>query len=282
VKPAATPATRANTAAQSGFTPAAARPATELTGVSARVPGPVAPTSREGQAAIQATLSHINQQMQTAEASVRGGSSRPAFEASQAFNPKSIERDELGMTHVRMDRMHEGVKVFGEQVIGHMGTDGKFDSLTGDTELIPDGLGKQEPKISAKDALAVAQKDFAGKTDRKPTVERVIYKDAEGKYHSAYRAELTNTSSKDDRPRRMNYLIDANSGKLLEKYNQMGGIELDAKARTEPKTVTGSATPNAEIKDLSTTSSSITLDEAKQQLHSREDEFEFSGKPRQV
>jgi Zn-dependent metalloprotease len=260
VKPAATPSARATTS-QSGFTPAAARPATELTGASARTPGPVAPTSRDGQAAIQATLSAINAQMQTAEASVRGGSSRPSFDASQAFAPKSVERDSLGMTHVRMDRMHEGVKVFGEQVIGHMGADGKFDSLTGDTSVIPEGLGKQQPQLSAKDALAIAQKEFGSKTDRKPTVERVIYKDAEGNYHSAYRAELTNTSSKDERPRRMNYLIDANSGKLLEKYNQMGGIELDAKADTEPKKVTGSATPNAEIKDLSTTTSKITLGE---------------------
>jgi bacillolysin len=254
---AAAPAARAtNTVAQSGFTPAQGRPAAELTGASARVPGPVSPTSRDGQAAIQATLSHINQQVRTSESLIASN-----FEAANAFAPKSIERDSLGMTHVRMDRMHEGVKVFGEQVIGHMAADGKFDSLTGDTSIIPDGLGRQEPTLSSKEALAIAQKEFAGKTDRPPTVERVIYKDAEGKYHSAYRAELTNTSSMDQRPQRMNYLIDANSGKLLEKYNQMGGIELDAKARTEPKVVTGSATPNAAIADNSTTTSKITLGE---------------------
>ncbi|MDY7226850.1 M4 family metallopeptidase [Hyalangium rubrum] len=245
---------------QSGFTPAASRPTTNLTGVTGRTPGPVAPTSVEGQAAIQATLSHINQQMNTAE-SLRGGSPAPAFDASKAFSPKSVERDELGMTHVRMDRMHEGVKVFGEQVIGHMGADGKFDSLTGDTTTIPAGLGKQEPKLSSQDALAIAQKEFAGQTDRKPTVERVVYKDAQGQYHSAYRAELTNTSSKEDRPRRMNYLIDANTGKMFESYNQMGGIELDRKPRSEPKTVTGSATPNAAITDLGTTTSKISLGE---------------------
>jgi Zn-dependent metalloprotease len=257
-KPTATPAAaaRANTVAQSGFTPAAARPATDLTGGAARTPGPLSPTSLEGQAAIKATLNHINEQVKTSESLIASN-----FDAAQAFSPKSIERDELGMTHVRMDRMHEGVKVFGEQVIGHMGADGKFDSLTGDTSLIPAGLGKQEPKLSAKEALAIAQKEFAGKTDRKPTVERVIYKDANGQYHSAYRAELTNTSAKDERPRRMNYLIDANTGKVFEKYNQMGGIELDAKANLEPKTVTGTATPNAEIKDLSTTTSKLTLSE---------------------
>jgi len=255
--PAAPAAARAtNTVAQSGFTPAAARPATDLTGGAVRVPGPVSPTSRDGQAAIQATLNHINEAVRTNE-SLRAST----FDAAQAFSPKTIERDSLGMTHVRMDRMHEGVKVFGEQVIGHLDANGKLDSLTGDTSIVPDGLGKQEPKLSAKDALAIAQKEFGIKTDRPPTLERVIYKDAQGQYHSAYRAELMNTTAKDQRPQRMNYLIDANTGALFEKYNQMGGIELDAKANLEPKTVSGTATPKAEIKDLATTTSKITLGE---------------------
>jgi bacillolysin len=263
VKSAAVEKPRTSATEQSGFTAATRRAPTDLTGASARevpVPGPLSANSREGQAAIQATLSYINQQVKTAE-SLRGGAPGSSFDAAQAFNPRSIERDDLGMTHVRMDRMHEGVKVFGEQTIGHLGADGKFDSLTGDVSTIPAGLGKAQPKLSEKEALAIAKKEFAGQTDRKPTVERVIYKDAQGQYHSAYRVELTNTTAKDQRPQRMNYLIDANNGKLFEKYNQIGGIELDAKARTEPKTVTGSATPNAEIKDLSTTSSKITLGE---------------------
>jgi bacillolysin len=262
-KSAAVERPRAAAVEQSGFTPATRRAPTELTGASARevpVPGPLSTKSREGQAAIQATLSHINQQMQTAE-SLRGGAPGSTFDAAKAFNPRSIERDELGMTHVRMDRMHEGVKVFGEQTIGHLDADGKLASLTGDISAIPEGLGKAEPKLSAKEALALARKEFAGQTDRKPTVERVLYKDAQGQYHSAYRVELTNTTDQEQRPRRMNYLIDANNGKLFEKYNQIGGIELDAPARTEPKTVTGSATPNAPIHDLQTTTSKITLAE---------------------
>ncbi len=67
------------------------------------------------------------------------------------------------MTHVRMDRMHEGVKVFGEQVIGHL--DAPTASSTASpasTSLIPAGLGTQEPKLSSKDALAIAQKEFGG------------------------------------------------------------------------------------------------------------------------
>ncbi|WP_225413323.1 M4 family metallopeptidase [Stigmatella hybrida] len=221
---------------QSSFTPARRAP-TELTGASARetpIPGPVAVNSREGQAAVQSTLSFISQQKSPPGASLIG----PRFDASKAFTPRAIERDELGMTHVRMDRVHEGVKVFGEQVIGHLDADGKFAGLTGETSSLPTGLGTTQPKLTEKDALAIAQKQFGGPADRAPQVERVLYQDAKGEYQSAYRVELSNLGG-DAQPRRMNYLLDANSGKLFESFNQLGGIE-------RPHAQPGTSTPKAE------------------------------------
>jgi bacillolysin len=253
--PAAAPARAQPSVEQSGFTQARRSGPTELTGTAARavpLPGPVSPSSREGQAAVQTSLDYLNKQ---AGQTLRG----PAFDASKAFTPRTIERDELGMTHVRLDRMHEGTKVFGEQVISHLDREGTVDSVTGNAAEIPAGLGSKETKLSSKDALAIAQKDFAGKTDRKPTAEKVVFQDAEGKYHTGYHVELTNTTNKDARPQRQNYLIDGDTGKVHEKWNQMGGIEIPEKNVTEPTPVTGSATPNAEIKDLATTSSKITL-----------------------
>ncbi|SET88225.1 M4 family metallopeptidase [Stigmatella erecta] len=221
---------------QSSFTPARRAP-TELTGASARetpIPGPVAVNSREGQAAVQSTLNFISQQKSPPGASLIG----PRFDASQSFTPRAIERDELGMTHVRMDRVHEGVKVFGEQVIGHLDADGKFAGLTGETSSLPTGLGTTQPKLTGKDALAIAQKQFGGQTDRAPQVERVLYQDAKGEYQSAYRVELANLGG-NEQPRRMNYLLDANSGKLFESFNQLGGIE-------RPKPQAGTSTPKTE------------------------------------
>jgi Zn-dependent metalloprotease len=267
VKPAATPAAPAtpaaaapratSTAAQSAFTETRKGP-TELTGESARpMRGPVSPASAEGQAAVKATVEFLNQQAGASESLMKGG--RP--DAAQSLTPRTIEKDELGMTHVRMDRTHEGVKVFGEQIIGHLDREGKMDSVTGNMSVIPEGLGKKETKLSAKDAVAAAHKDFVGKTDRPPTAEKVIFQDAEGNYRTGYHVELTNTTSKDQPPRRMNYLIDGETGKAVEKWNQMGGIEIPEKLAVDPKTVSGTATPNAPIKDLSTTTSEITLSE---------------------
>ncbi|HLL54836.1 MAG TPA: PepSY domain-containing protein, partial [Myxococcaceae bacterium] len=215
-------------------------------------PGPVSVDSREGQAALQKSFDFING---------RGTSGRgfAGPSAAETFAPRSIERDELGMMHVRLDRTHEGVKVFGEQVITHLDAEGKVSSMTGETAPLNKGLGSDPTKLSEKQALAIAQKEFAGKTDRAPTVERVVFQDKNGEYKAAFRVELTNTTSA-DAPKRMNYMVDANSGKVLDQWNQMGGIELDrapANTNAEPVTVTASTSPNAAIADKSTTTTTL-------------------------
>jgi bacillolysin len=186
-------------------------------------PGPVAIGSAAGQAAIQKTVDFLQHQGPAASArGLMGGSGVTASD----FAPRSVERDDLGMTHVRMDRVSEGTRVFGEQVVGHITPDGKTDSVTGDVAAIPAGLGSEPTKLSAEQALAVAQQDFAGRTDRQPTSERVIFKGDDGQYRAAYHVQLSNTTDigEGKEPRRMNYLVDANSGELLEKYDQLGGF----------------------------------------------------------
>jgi len=185
--------------------------------------GPVALDSEASKAAIQTTVDFLQKQGAPTVSQLLAG--KPGVNSAD-FAPRAVEQDDLGMTHVRMDRKSEGVRVFGEQVVSHLTADGKVDSVTGDVATIPAGLGKGSTKLSEKDALAVAQKEFGGATDRKPVTERVIFKDASGEYRAAYHVQLSNTTDvgpgKD--PRRMNYLVDANSGKVLEQYNQMGGV----------------------------------------------------------
>ncbi|WP_338868938.1 M4 family metallopeptidase [Myxococcus stipitatus] len=206
--------------------PAQAKPATTLTPPVKS--GPVALESTASKEAIQTTVDFLQKQNTPTVSQLMAGRSSVVNRAD--FAPRAVEKDDLGMTHVRMDRMSEGVRVFGEQVVSHLGKDGKVDSVTGDVATVPTGLGKSPTKLSAQDALAVAQKDFAGKTDREPTTERVIFKGADGQYRAAFHVQLANTTDvgqgKD--PRRMNYLVDAQTGQMLEKYNQMGGVAHDA------------------------------------------------------
>ncbi|WP_426751053.1 M4 family metallopeptidase [Myxococcus sp. Y35] len=240
--------------------------------------------SREAQTAIQTSLAHL---APTTQASIRnpgviGGVQFPAY------TPKSVERDSLGMTHVRLDRQHEGVKVFGEQVVTHLDQQGKVKSVTGDQSDIPAGLGKEKPAVSHSQALEIALKEFDGKPDRQPHSERVIYKDISGEYHSAYRVEVTNVDGTDN-PRKMNYLVDANTGKVFEQFNAIDGYARQHGAAhghshahgadhadhahahgadhadhahgaaATPAEIKATATPKAAIADLATVTSKITV-----------------------
>jgi bacillolysin len=225
----------------------AARPAVALSApalASAASTGPLSLDSQEAQGAIQKSLDFLQQ---------RGGATRgvvPGPSAAASVTPRQVFKDELGMTHVRLDRTHEGTKVFGEQVISHLDKGGKVADVTGTVSNIPKGLGSAPVKLNAQDALAIAQKQFAGATDRAPVTERVVVKGNDGQYHAAYQVQLTNTSSfkAEERPRRMNYLVDANSGEVLKSYNQLGGIELPrdhapATAKAGPSTPSTPAEP---------------------------------------
>ncbi|WP_224366329.1 M4 family metallopeptidase [Hyalangium versicolor] len=232
--PAASPARKQESGfeAKSSFATSSNKPLVALTAQTAAPapavaakPGPLALETPEAQAAVQKSLEFIQSQSSISNQGIVAGGRTPA-----SFDPRSVTRDELGMTHVRLDRTHEGVKVFGEQVISHLDKEGKVSSLTGNTSTIPAGLGSDAVKLSSEEALAVAQKAFAGHTDAShpPSSERVVVQDKDGQYHSAYQVQLTNVEDlqADERPRRMNYFVDANSGEVVRSFDQMGGIEL--------------------------------------------------------
>ncbi|MET0406327.1 MAG: M4 family metallopeptidase [Cystobacter sp.] len=211
-------------AAPTGFDTGSSFSATERSAAALSAPalrgGPLSLDSQEAQGAIQKSLDFLQ----------RGGSVRgvvPSPGVPSAVTPKSVFKDELGMTHVRLDRTHEGTKVFGEQVISHLDKNGKVADVTGELSQIPRGLGSNPVKLGAQDALAVARKEFSGTPDRAPVTERVVVQDKNGDYRAAYQVQLTNTSDLQagQFPRRMNYFVDANSGELIKSFNQMGGFE---------------------------------------------------------
>jgi uncharacterized protein (TIGR03382 family) len=65
------------------------------------------------------------------------------------------ERDELGMTHVRMAQQKNGLRVVGGDVIVHVGADGAVQSVNGTAR---DGALTSTPSISAEEATRIAVK----------------------------------------------------------------------------------------------------------------------------
>ncbi|MBN8469436.1 M4 family metallopeptidase [Corallococcus exiguus] len=250
---------------QSSFSagaPSKAKATVALNGVGQKLtPGPVDLSSPQAQQAIQQTVAYVNQKNPQLSG-VTGGTS---------FSPRTVERDQLGMTHVRMDRMHEGVKVAGEQVIGHLDAKGQFDSLTGNVSDIPAGIGKAPTKLTAKDALAVAQKDFNGDTTRAPTSEKVIVKGKDGQYHAAYHVTLTDTSAANGKePRSMNYFIDANSGASIKQYNTISHWSREGAKATPTKPGTSTQAPSTPATPAPTTGSGA--------ARTADDQTMYSGK----
>ncbi|WP_223635415.1 M4 family metallopeptidase [Corallococcus sp. EGB] len=239
------------TGAAAGAQPTAAAAATtqsSSTQATSAQPGRIPLDSKEAQQAIQTSLKYLTPPM-------TASSLLAANKAGPTLAPKSVEVDELGMTHVRLDRMHEGVKVFGEQLISHLGADGKVTSVTGEQNPIPAGLGTQKPKLAPQQAIDIAKKELGGKADKQPSSERVIYQDTEGKYHSAYQVEVTQIAGQ-EKPKKQNYIIDANTGKVLETFNKIGGWTKSAPAALQ---VNGTASPNVAIPDKGQVQSKINI-----------------------
>ncbi|HYV44398.1 MAG TPA: proprotein convertase P-domain-containing protein, partial [Myxococcaceae bacterium] len=285
--PTAAPSAQADSAFSGSSAPAADRLGTSRSGPHvalpsmgcfvppARIAGPLDLSSGAARGAVETSMNYLN---------VRLGETLQG-DAHDAFSVRSVERDSLGMTHVRLDRMHDGLKVFPEQVIAHLDADGNVKSLTGEVQPIPRTLAAQGgPQLSDEQAKATALKAFGNPTDCDPAVEKVITQAADGSYRVAYHVEATNLGLASG-PQRQNYLIDAQTGEVLKNWNQMGGIDMKqieaAKARQaqgaqyakgkgvdgeEPppppvlKTAEGSATPASKINDNSQVTSSITID----------------------
>ncbi|HVE84771.1 MAG TPA: M4 family metallopeptidase [Myxococcales bacterium] len=140
-----------------------------------------------------------------------------------AFTPRSVERDQLGQVHVRMDRSQNGVPVFGEQQIVHFGADGQVRDVTGKTSAIPADLGKGQPRLSADEAAKAAQQAYGKPTDVAPTAQRVIARGADGQYHDAYLVGTQRMTDRSAAPEKMQYLVDAGTGQVIKSWNAIGG-----------------------------------------------------------
>ncbi|MEW6736079.1 MAG: M4 family metallopeptidase [Acidobacteriota bacterium] len=139
---------------------------------------------------------------------------------SRELVARSVDRDELGMMHVRMDRVYNGLKVYGQQVVTHLGQDGNVRSVSGETgQTISARNFSTRPNITSDDALRVAGGLFVGEPTVPPQAELLIYPTTDGEYKLAYHVQMTNLSG--ENPSKMNYFIDANTGQMIDHFNAL-------------------------------------------------------------
>ncbi|PEB55944.1 bacillolysin [Bacillus pseudomycoides] len=172
--------------------------------------------------------------------------------AEDSFKVKQVKKDAVtDSTVVRMQQVYEGTPVWGSTQLAHVSKDGSLKVLSG--TVAPD-LDKKEKlknknKIEGKKAIEIAQQDlgFTPKYEVEPTADLYVYQNGEDTTY-AYVVKL---NFLDPKPGNYYYFIEADSGKVLNKYNtidhvtgedkspiKQDAVRQDAKAVVKPVTGT--------------------------------------------
>nr|WP_083844945.1 M4 family metallopeptidase [Paenisporosarcina sp. TG20] len=146
-------------------------------------------------------------------------------EPFKSFRVLSESKDDIGFTQMKLQQIYKGVPVFGSVIIAHVDQNGVLTSVSG--EVVPELDKKQTLKSGAKvnrvDALATAKQDLESKLGQEAELEHpatpefVIYaRDGEAKFAYAMEFEFLYPE-----PGNYQYFIDAQTGEVLESYNQI-------------------------------------------------------------
>jgi pseudolysin/vibriolysin len=147
-----------------------------------------------------------------------------------SFSDFSIAQGNDGLSHVRLVQLHEGLKVWGADVVVHA-AGASLTSLAGSMATTVDGLDMpayaRAKTLSGSEALARAKADrFGGApvaTSRESS-EKVVWIDGGGKPRVAIHTEFFNELQGNTAPGLWNHMFDAATGELLSSWN---GIETE-------------------------------------------------------
>ncbi|PEA55502.1 bacillolysin [Bacillus pseudomycoides] len=159
--------------------------------------------------------------------------------AEESFKVEQVVKDPVGeATVVRLQQMYEGVPIWASTQLAHIGKDGALKVVSG--TVAPD-LDKKEKlknknKIEGKQAIAAAQKDLGlnPKYDVEPSADLYVYQNGE---ETTY-AYVVKLNFLDPEPGNYYYFIEADNGKVLNKYNTIHNANVDNKAPVKPVTGT--------------------------------------------
>lgn len=130
--------------------------------------------------------------------------------------------DDLGLTHVRLAQVHEGVPIFANQIITHMDASG-MGSTTGRANEAARRVNTT-PGLTAAAAIKAARAALAygGPPSEQPKAKLVILPNVDGSDGAAltYQVELY-VEDPTKRPERHQYFIDAHTGAVVWHYDSI-------------------------------------------------------------
>jgi bacillolysin len=131
---------------------------------------------------------------------------------------KNVQKDELGMTHVRFDQSINGVKVEGAEVIVHFNENNEIASVNGRVnQTITDAAVDTTATLSSDTALkkALSAVNAPEELTYEPTSELVVYP-FEGENVTAYKV---NVNFMGEEPGNWFVFVDAKTGEVVDKVN---------------------------------------------------------------
>ncbi|WP_050614032.1 M4 family metallopeptidase [Bacillus testis] len=131
---------------------------------------------------------------------------------------KDVQKDDLGMTHVRFIQSVNEVEVEGSDIIVHFNKDNEVVSVNGRlNQTLADSKVNTEASISSKAALKAALSSVKAPEELtyEPTAELVVYPFA-GENHTAYKV---NVNFMGDEPGNWFVFVDAKTGEVIDQYN---------------------------------------------------------------
>ncbi|AQQ54432.1 M4 family metallopeptidase [Planococcus lenghuensis] len=129
---------------------------------------------------------------------------------------KQVQKDELGMTHIRFNQTANGVPVEGAEVIVHYSEDNEVVAVNG--HHVPEAeVIDTTPEVSSVAALQRAKEavNAPAELSAAPTSELVVYPTRNGNY-LAYKV---NVNFLTEEPGNWFVFVDANTGKVIDQYN---------------------------------------------------------------
>jgi bacillolysin len=168
-----------------------------------------APSNGKAEAIV---LSYLNNNKQTFKLTDK--------DAKDQFKVLSIKKDRLGNTVVRFQQMFKGVPVWGSTQSAVVDEKGVIKAFSGTVAANLDKKNLKTGKmIKSNKACEIAKKDLGidPKLEKDANPELVVYKAGD----SAKLAYFINLNFLQPEPGNWNYFIDAKTGKILNKYNDM-------------------------------------------------------------
>nr|WP_034760870.1 M4 family metallopeptidase [Rossellomorea vietnamensis] len=142
-----------------------------------------------------------------------------------SFKVVEKQKDDLGFTYLRIQQVYKGTPVYGAVLTAHVNKEGVLTALSGAPAANLDEKQnlKEAKKLSKKEAVSSAEKDLVKAVGSQPDYEyapkseSVIYV-KDGEAHYAY---LVNYNFLAPEPGNWNYFVDAVTGDILAKVNEI-------------------------------------------------------------